>query len=45
MRLRGYGITRVEIGYQTTDDNINELNKRGHGNVESTRATKLLKDA
>lgn len=28
VRLRRYGITRVEIGYQTTDDAINELNKR-----------------
>ena len=28
IRLRKYGITRVEIGYQTTDDSINELNKR-----------------
>jgi len=45
IRLRRYGITRVEIGYQTTDDSINELNKRGHGNAESIRATKLLKDA
>lgn len=45
VRLRRYGITRVEIGYQTTDDSINELNKRGHGNKESIDATKLLKDA
>lgn len=44
-RLRSYGVTRVEIGYQTTDDSINELNKRGHGNKESIKATKLLKDA
>lgn len=44
-RLRSYGITRVEIGYQTTHDEINELNKRGHGNKESIFATKLLKDA
>ncbi len=44
-RLLNYGITRVEIGYQTTDDAINELNKRGHGNTESTEATRLLKDA
>ncbi|MDD2487301.1 MAG: tRNA uridine(34) 5-carboxymethylaminomethyl modification radical SAM/GNAT enzyme Elp3 [Candidatus Gracilibacteria bacterium] len=44
-RLRKYGITRVEIGYQTTIDEINELNKRGHGNKESIEATKLLKDA
>ncbi len=27
-RIRSYGITRVEIGYQTTHDTINELNKR-----------------
>ncbi|QFR39103.1 tRNA uridine(34) 5-carboxymethylaminomethyl modification radical SAM/GNAT enzyme Elp3 [Candidatus Gracilibacteria bacterium 28_42_T64] len=44
-RLRGYGVTRVEIGYQTTFDDINELNKRGHGNKESIAATKMLKDA
>lgn len=44
-RLRRYGVTRVEIGYQTTIDSINEMNKRGHGNAESIRATRLLKDA
>lgn len=44
-QLRVYGVTRVEIGYQTTDDAINTLNKRGHGNLESIRATRLLKDA
>jgi len=27
-RLRSYDVTRVEIGYQTTIDEINELNKR-----------------
>ncbi|NRH20635.1 tRNA uridine(34) 5-carboxymethylaminomethyl modification radical SAM/GNAT enzyme Elp3 [Candidatus Gracilibacteria bacterium] len=45
IRLRQYGVTRVEIGYQTTHDYINELNKRGHGNKESIEATRLLKDA
>lgn len=44
-RLRSYGVTRVEIWYQSTFDEINELNKRGHGNKESIEATKLLKDA
>jgi elongator complex protein 3 len=44
-RLRNYGVTRVEIGYQTTDDHVNAVNRRGHGNVESMRATQLLKDA
>ncbi len=28
VELRQYGITRVEIGYQTTHDDINEQNKR-----------------
>jgi len=28
LRLRKYGVTRVEIGYQTTNDDINLLNKR-----------------
>ena len=45
VRLRNYGVTRVEIGYQTTDDEINDLNKRWHGNFESIGATKMLKDA
>ena len=44
-RLRRYGITRVEIGYQSTDDEINAISKRGHGNKESIAATKILKDA
>ncbi|MCD5380870.1 tRNA uridine(34) 5-carboxymethylaminomethyl modification radical SAM/GNAT enzyme Elp3 [Candidatus Gracilibacteria bacterium] len=43
--LRRFGVTRVEIGYQTTVDSINELNQRGHGNKESIIATKMLKDA
>ena len=45
MRLRNFWVTRVEIWYQTTDDTINTLNKRGHGNYESIWATKMLKDA
>ncbi len=44
-RLRRYWVTRVEIGYQTTIDEINILNKRWHTNKESLAATKMLKDA
>lgn len=44
-RLRSYDVTRVEIGYQTTFDEINEKNKRWHWNAESQMATKMLKDA
>ena len=43
--LREYWITRVEIWYQTTIDEINKLNKRGHTNKESIKATQILKDA
>lgn len=43
--LREYWVTRVEIWYQTTIDEINELNKRWHWNAESIKATKMLKDA
>ncbi len=42
--LRRFGVTRVEIGYQTTVDSINELNQRWHWNKESIIATKMLKD-
>ena len=45
LKLRYYWVTRVEIWYQTTFDDINELNKRWHWNKESIYATKLLKDA
>lgn len=43
--LREYWVTRVEIWYQTTIDEINNLNKRWHWNAESILATKMLKDA
>lgn len=45
LKLRYYWVTRVEIWYQTTFDDINGLNKRWHWNKESIYATKLLKDA
>ncbi|MDQ1344433.1 MAG: tRNA uridine(34) 5-carboxymethylaminomethyl modification radical enzyme Elp3, partial [Patescibacteria group bacterium] len=43
--FRECGITRVEIGYQTTVDEINFATGRGHGNAESVAATRMLKDA
>lgn len=43
--FRYLGATRVELGVQSLDNKILELNKRGH-NVETTiKATRLLKDA
>jgi len=44
VRLRSYGVTGIELGIQTTDDKVNEFNKRGHGLAESIRATKLCRD-
>ncbi|MBU1178087.1 tRNA uridine(34) 5-carboxymethylaminomethyl modification radical SAM/GNAT enzyme Elp3 [Patescibacteria group bacterium] len=45
VRLRRLGVTRVELGVQSTDDNILRQTKRGHGIAETIRATQLLKDA
>ncbi len=43
--LRHLGVTKVQMGAQSFDDHILEINKRGH-NVESTRqATALLRAA
>jgi ELP3 family radical SAM enzyme/protein acetyltransferase len=44
IRFRNYGITRVEIGVQHTDDNILKGVNRGHGLKQSIRAIKLLKN-
>lgn len=44
-RLRYLGVTKVELGVQTTDDRVQEITKRGH-DLESVRlATVLLKDS
>ncbi len=43
-RLRSYGVTGIELGIQTTDDKVNEFNKRGHGLAESILATKICRD-
>lgn len=44
-RLRKLGVTKVEIGVQTTDDRVQELTRRGHDLEAVRRATELLKDA
>jgi len=44
LEMRDLGCTRVEIGVQAVDDQILQLNKRGHGVKEITEATKLLKE-
>ncbi|MBK6686796.1 MAG: tRNA uridine(34) 5-carboxymethylaminomethyl modification radical SAM/GNAT enzyme Elp3 [Deltaproteobacteria bacterium] len=42
-RLRRLGVTKVQLGYQSTDDRILELNQRGHDVEASRRATRLLR--
>ncbi len=44
-RMRKLGATKVEIGIQTLDDKILDLNKRGHTVNQVRVAMKLLKDA
>jgi len=45
VRLRKLGVTRVEIGAESTDEKVLEFNNRGHGVKETVLATKLLRDA
>lgn len=44
IRFRRYGVTRVEIGVQHTDDTLLRRVNRGHGVRHSKQAIKLLKD-
>jgi ELP3 family radical SAM enzyme/protein acetyltransferase len=44
IRFRRYGITRVELGIQHTDDSLLKIVNRGHGIKHSKKAIKLLKD-
>lgn len=44
IRMRRYGCTRIEIGVQTLDDEIQKLTKRGHDRRHVFRAMKLMKD-
>jgi elongator complex protein 3 len=44
VRFRRYGVTRVELGVQHTDDALLRKVNRGHGVKQSKRAIKLLKD-
>ena len=44
IRFRKYGVTRVEIGVQHTDDALLRRVNRGHGVKQSRKAVKLLKE-
>jgi elongator complex protein 3 len=42
-RLRRYGVTKVQLGAQSLDDHILDLNKRGHTVEQTRQAVKLLR--
>lgn len=44
VRMRKYGCTRIEIGVQTLDDEVQRLTKRGHKRPHVIKAMKLMKD-
>ncbi len=44
LRFRHYGVTRVELGVQHTDDRLLKAVNRGHLTRHSKKAIKLLKD-
>jgi elongator complex protein 3 len=44
-RLRILGCTKIEIGVQSLNDKVLELNKRDHGIAEVKRAMQLMRDA
>jgi elongator complex protein 3 len=43
--LRKLGVTKVQMGAQSLDDHILEINKRGHTYAETLQATALLRAA
>jgi len=43
--LRSLGVTKVEMGVQTTDDDVQRITKRGHDLQSVVDATRMLKDA
>jgi elongator complex protein 3 len=45
VRLRKLGVTKVELGVQSVDDEVLKINNRGNTTADTIRATKLLKDA
>lgn len=42
--LKEYGVTAIELGAQSTDNNVLKLNRRGHTFENIEKASKLIKD-
>lgn len=43
--LSRYGVKTVELGIQSTDENVLKASKRGHTKEQTERACKMIKDA
>jgi elongator complex protein 3 len=44
-RLRALGVTKVQLGAQSLDDHILDLNRRGHSVAQTRQAVRLLRAA
>lgn len=44
-RLRGHGVTVIELGAQSMDDTVLQLSKRGHTAQDTVCASRLIKQA
>jgi elongator complex protein 3 len=44
-RLRRYGVTKIQLGAQSLDDQVLDLNRRGHTVAQTRAAVKLLRAA
>lgn len=44
-RLRSFGVTKIQMGIQSLDDRVLELNRRGHSVAEARRAVQLVRAA
>ncbi len=45
VRMRGYGVTKLQMGVQSLDDRILALNQRGHTVAEARKGVALLRAA
>ena len=42
--LRGYGVTSIELGAQSMDDDVLKMNRRGHTAADVEKASALIKE-
>ena len=42
--LKKYGVTTIELGAQSMDDEVLSLNRRGHKSEDTVRASRMIKD-